>query len=197
MNRNSNDLDKHEVSLEAYGIIDAKINYNLPVDKLYAICLENKQGTLTDNNVLAINTGKFTGRSPKDRYIVSDDITKDKVWWGEINRPVQSSVYDNLYQKIINHLSQKELFVRDCYACASQKNRLNLRTICEYPWSDIFSHNMFLRPNDDEKFKIEWTVISAPNFQANPKEDGIDSKNFAIINFTKKIIIIGGTGYTG
>ena len=197
MNRNSNDLDKHEVSLEAYGIIDAKINYNLSVDKLYTICLENKQGTLTDNNVLAINTGKFTGRSPKDRYIVSDDITKDKVWWGEINRPVQSSVYDNLYQKIINHLSQKELFVRDCYACASQKNRLNLRTICEYPWSDIFSHNMFLRPNDDEKFKIEWTVISAPNFQANPKEDGIDSKNFAIINFTKKIIIIGGTGYTG
>ena len=146
MNRNSNDLDKHEVSLEAYGIIDAKINYNLPVDKLYAICLENKQGNLTDNNVLAINTGKFTGRSPKERYIVSDDITKDKVWWGEINRPVQSSVYDNLYQKIINHLSQKELFVRDCYACASQKNRLNLRTICEYPWSDIFSHNMFLRP---------------------------------------------------
>ena len=99
MNRNSNDLDKHEVSLEAYGIIDAKINYNLPVDKLYAICLENKQGTLTDNNVLAINTGKFTGRSPKDRYIVSDDITKDKVWWGEINRPVQSSVYDNYIKK--------------------------------------------------------------------------------------------------
>ena len=155
MNRNSNDLDKHEVSLEAYGIIDAKINYNLSVDKLYTICLENKQGTLTDNNLLAINTGKFTGRSPKDRYIVSDDITKDKVWWGEINRPIQSSVYDNLYQKIINHLSQKELFVRDCYACASQKNRLNLRTICEYPWSDIFSHNMFVRPNNDEKFKIE------------------------------------------
>ena len=152
MNRNSNDLDKQTVSLEAYGITGAKINYNLAVEKLYSICVENKQGVLTSNNVLAINTGKFTGRSPKDRYIVSDDLTKDKVWWGEINRPVQSSIFNNLFEKIVNHLSGKELYVRDCYACASKKNRLNLRTICEYPWSDIFSHNMFLRPENDEKF---------------------------------------------
>ena len=197
MNRNSNDLEKHTISLEDYGIINAKINYNLSVESLYNICVKNNQGVLTNKDVLAINTGKFTGRSPKDRYIVSDKITKDKVWWGDINRPITSNVYDNLFKKIINHLSEKELYVRDCYACASQKNRLNLRTICEYAWSDIFSHNMFLRPENNEKFKIEWTVISAPNFHANPKEDGIDNENFSIINFSKKIIIIGGTGYTG
>ena len=197
MNRNSNDLEKHTISLEDYGIINAKINYNLTVESLYNICVNNNQGVLTNNNVLAINTGKFTGRSPKDRYIVSDKITKEKVWWGEINRPIDSNVFDNLFTKIINHLSGKELYVRDCYACASQKNRLNLRTICEYAWSDIFSHNMFLRPEKNEKFKIEWTVISAPNFHANPKDDGIDNENFSIINFSKKIIIIGGTGYTG
>ena len=197
MNRNSNDLEKHTISLEDYGIINAKINYNLPVESLYNICVNNNQGVLTNKNVLAINTGKFTGRSPKDRYIVSDKITKDKVWWGDINRPIESNVFDNLFKKIINHLSEKVLYVRDCYACASEKNRLNLRTICEYAWSDIFSHNMFLRPENNEKFKIEWTVISAPNFHANPKEDGIDNENFSIINFSKKIIIIGGTGYTG
>ena len=197
MNRNSNDLDKHNISLDNLGIIDAKINYNLSVDELYNICVKNKQGVLTDNDVLAVSTGKFTGRSPKDRYIVSDSITKNKVWWGEINRPIESNTFDKLYKKIINHLSKKELYVRDCYACASQKNRLNIRTICEYAWSDIFSHNMFLRPEKDEKFEIEWTVISAPNFYASPQEDGIDNENFSIINFSKKTIIIGGTGYTG
>ena len=88
MNLNSNDLEKHTISLENYGIIDAKINYNLTVESLYNICIDNKLGVLTNNNVLAINTGKFTGRSPKDRYIVYDKITKDKVWWGNINRPI-------------------------------------------------------------------------------------------------------------
>lgn len=197
MNGDSNYLENHKCSLEKYGINSSKVNYNLTIKKLYEICIENSLGVLTENEVLAINTGKFTGRSPKDRYIVSDEITKENVWWGEINRPVNSIVFDNLYNKIIDHLSNKELFVRDCYACASDKYRLNLRTICEYAWSDIFSYNMFIRPEKGEDFEIEWTVISAPNFEANPNEDGIDNKNFSIINFSRKIIIIGGTGYTG
>ena len=103
MNRNSNDLENHIISLEDYGIINAKINYNLPVESLYNICVNNNQGVLTNKNVLAINTGKFTGRSPKDRYIVFDKITKDKVWWGDLNRPIESNVFDNLFKKIINH----------------------------------------------------------------------------------------------
>ena len=141
----SNDLDNQKISLKSYGITSTKINYNLPVQVLYELCQKGNLGILTDKNVLAINTGKFTGRSPKDRYIVSDAITKEKVWWGEINKPIEAKVFDNLYLKISKHLSQKELYVRDCYACASQNNRLNIRTICEYPWSDIFSHNMFIR----------------------------------------------------
>ena len=97
MNRNSNDLNKQSISLEQYGILNAKINYNFSVEKLYQICVENKLGVLTNNNVLAINTGKFTGRSPKDRYIVSDDITAEKVWWGEINRPIKPRVFENIW----------------------------------------------------------------------------------------------------
>ena len=88
MNRNSNDLEKHIISLEDYGIINAKINYNLSVESLYNICVNNNQGVLTNKNVLAINTGKFTGRSPKDRYIVSDKITKDKVFLVENNKQI-------------------------------------------------------------------------------------------------------------
>jgi len=197
MNRDLSDLKDADISLENYGINGSKVNYNLSVKNLYEICVENRLGHLTDNKVLSINTGKFTGRSPNDRYIVSDKITEDKVWWGDINRPVESRVFDNLYDKITKHLCGREIYVRDCYACASQNNRLNLRTICEFPWSDIFAHNMFIRPKNDEKFEIEWTVISAPNFEANPSVDGIDNNNFSIINFSKKIIIIGGTGYTG
>ena len=197
MNRIPNDLEKSEICLEEYGIINARINYNLSVEKLYKICIDGKFGLLTNNKVLSISTGKFTGRSPKDRYIVCDDITNSKVWWGEINIPIKPKIFENLYNKLVSHLSGKELYVRDCYACASKKNRLNLRTICEYAWSDIFCHNMFLRPKTNENFDIEWTVISAPNFYANPKFDGVDNKNFSIINFSKKVIIIGGTGYTG
>ena len=113
MNRNSNDLENYIISLEDYGIRNAKINYNLSVESLYNICVNNNQGVLTKKNVLAINTGKFTGRSPKDRYIVSDKITKDKVWWGDINKPIESNVFDKLFTKMINHLSGKELYVRD------------------------------------------------------------------------------------
>tara|TARA_Y100000739_G_scaffold45245_1_gene34856 strand:- start:5575 stop:7185 length:1611 start_codon:yes stop_codon:yes gene_type:complete len=192
-----NDSDSPEISLNNYGILSSKVNYNLSIDALYKLCCENNLGKLTNKNVLAINTGKFTGRSPKDRYIVSDIITKEKVWWGEINRPLDSFVFDNLYSKITHYLSEKELYVRDSYACASEKYRLNIRTICEYPWSDIFSYNMFIRPKKNEKFNIEWTVISAPEFNADPDIDGVDNKNFSIINFSKKIIIIGGSGYTG
>ena len=193
----SNDSDSPEISLNNYGIFSSKVNYNLSIDALYKLCCENKLGKLTNKNVLAINTGKFTGRSPRDRYIVSDLITNEKVWWGEINRPIESLVFDNLYSKITNHLSKKELYVRDSYACASEKYRLNIRTICEYPWSDIFSYNMFINPQKNEKFNIEWTVISAPDFKAVPDTDGVDNENFSIINFSKKIIIIGGSGYTG
>lgn len=193
----SNDLDNQKISLKSYGITSTKINYNLPVQVLYELCQKGNLGILTNKNVLAINTGKFTGRSPKDRYIVSDAITKEKVWWGEINKPIEAKVFDNLYLKISEHLSQKELFVRDCYACASQNNRLNIRTICEYPWSDIFCNNMFIRSNNEKKTDIDWTVISAPGFHADPKKDLILNKNFSIINFSKKTIIIGGTGYTG
>ena len=89
----SNDSDNLKISLNHFGIDSPKINYNLSVETLYSLCVENDLGKLTNKNVLAINTGKFTGRSPKDRYIVSDSITKDKVWWGEINRPVEYSSF--------------------------------------------------------------------------------------------------------
>ena len=134
-----------------------------------------------------------------DRFIVKDDITKDKIWWGDINIPFSSEKFDNLYNRVVDYLSNKEIFVRDCFACADADYKLNIRVINEYSWSNMFSYNMFLRPTNEEleDFEQEWLVVNAPGFMANPELDGTRQHNFAILNFTKKIALIGGTGYTG
>lgn len=187
------------ISLDQYGINNAKVNYQLSPDALHERTLELGQGVEASSGALAINTGEFTGRSPKDRFIVKDDITKDRVWWGNINIPFESEQFDKLYDKITNYLSEKEVYVRDCYACADPNYRLNIRVVNEYPWSNLFVHNMFLRLEDSELegFTPEWTVINAPGFMADPEIDGTRQHNFAILDFTKKMAIVGGTGYTG
>lgn len=187
------------VSLEKYGIKNAKIKYQLSPERLHEITIERGQGVEASSGALAVNTGEFTGRSPKDRFIVEDAITRDHVWWGSINIPFDAAKFDALYNKVADYLSNKEIFVRDCYACADADYRLNIRVINEYPWSNQFAYNMFLRPTDDElkNFESEWTVVNAPGFMANPEIDGTRQHNFAILNFTKKIALVGGTGYTG
>ncbi|GAA3774565.1 phosphoenolpyruvate carboxykinase (ATP) [Corallibacter vietnamensis] len=187
------------ISLEQYGIKNAKVNYQLSSEKLHQIAIEKKQGVEASSGALAVNTGEFTGRSPKDRFIVKDDVTKDRVWWGDINIPFDSDAFEKLYSKVTDYLSEKEVFVRDSYACADENYKLNIRVINEYPWSNMFAHNMFLRPSEDElkNFTPEWTIVNAPGFMADPEVDGTRQHNFAILDFTRKIALIGGTGYTG
>jgi phosphoenolpyruvate carboxykinase (ATP) len=181
------------------GIKDAIVYWNLSPEKLANISIEKGQATLTSTGAININTGEFTGRSPMDRFIVRDAITENTVWWGNINLPFDEDKFDSLYQKIVNYLSEKDLYVRDVYACADEKYRMNIRVINEYAWSNMFAYNMFLRPSDSEieNFDPEWTILNAPGFMANAEQDGTRQHNFAILNFTKKIILIGGTGYTG
>ncbi|GAA0738500.1 phosphoenolpyruvate carboxykinase (ATP) [Gaetbulibacter jejuensis] len=187
------------ISLEQYGIKNAKVNYQLSPDELQAAAISKKQGVETSNGTLAVNTGEFTGRSPQDRFIVKDAITEDKVWWGNINIPFESDKFQKLYDKVTDYLSEKEVFVRDSYACADDNYKLNIRVINEYPWSNMFAYNMFLRPTEAEleNFSPEWTIVNAPGFMANPEVDGTRQHNFAILDFTRKIALIGGTGYTG
>jgi phosphoenolpyruvate carboxykinase (ATP) len=157
------------------------------------------QGVLNDKGALIINTGEFTGRSPKDKFCVKDDITKDTVHWNEFNIGITPEVFDNMHTKVLAHLAQKELWVRDAYVCADNNYRLNVRVVNENPWSNLFAHNMFLRPTETElnEFKQEWVILHAPSFKANPATDGTRQHNFAMTSFSKKVILIGGTGYTG
>ena len=192
-------LDSKSISLENLGIKNATVRYNLSSDELHATAIEKGQGVEASSGALAINTGEFTGRSPMDRFIVKDDITKDEIWWGDINIPFDSEKFDALYNKVTDYLTNKEVFVRDSYVCADENYKLNIRVVNEYPWSNMFAYNMFLRPTEKEleTFTAEWTVVNAPGFMANPEVDGTRQHNFAILNFSKKVALIGGTGYTG
>ncbi len=187
------------ISLENHGIKNAHVNYQLSPEKLHDIAIAEGQGVEASSGALAVNTGEFTGRSPQDRFIVKDNLTKDRVWWGAVNIPFDSDKFEKLYKKVSSYLSNKNLFVRDCFACADKDYQLHIRVINEYAWSNQFAYNMFLSPTDKEleDFEPEWTVINAPGFMATPEEDGTRQHNFAILDFTRKIALIGGTGYTG
>nr|WP_315151752.1 phosphoenolpyruvate carboxykinase (ATP) [uncultured Flavobacterium sp.] len=187
------------ISLKELGIENATIQYQLSPNELHDITIQSRQGIESNTGALAINTGEFTGRSPQDRFIVKDSITEDKVWWGNINIPFEPAAFDALYKKVTAYLSNKEIFVRDSYVCADTNYRLNVRVVTETAWANLFCHNMFLRLTNEEleNFTPEWTVICAPGFFADPAVDGTRQSNFAILDFTKKIALIGGTGYTG
>jgi len=181
------------------GLNVAIAHWNLSPEELTQKSVELNQGVLNDSGALAVDTGKFTGRSPKDKFTVIDDITRDTVDWGAINIPMEPEVFDKLYNKVCDYLKDKEVWVRDAYACADPKYRLNIRVINEEPWANLFCNNLFLRPTEEEILTQEpdWHIIQVPSFLADPEVDGTRQGNFTIVNFTKKVILIGGSAYTG
>ncbi len=176
------------------------LHYQLTPSELTEQAIWRGQGVLNDTGALCIQTGEFTGRSPKDKFIVKDAITAEAVDWNNFNIPVEEKYFLQLRKKLLHYLgSKEEIWVRDAYACADANYRLNIRVINENPWSNLFAYNMFLRPEEKEleNFEPEWHIIQAPGFKADPLVDGTRQHNFAMISFTHKTILIGGTGYTG
>jgi phosphoenolpyruvate carboxykinase (ATP) len=173
--------------------------WNLTPAELVERTLALGEGTLADSGALVIKTGAFTGRSPEDRFVVKDATTADSVDWGKVNIAFEPAKFDALYAKVAKFLEGKDVFVRDAYVCANPNYQLSLRVVAQKPWSALFANNMFMRPTEAEILAAapEWTVVCVPEFMAVPEVDGTRQSNFAIINFTKKIILIGGTGYTG
>ena len=191
---------KSPVDIISFITNNSNISWNLTPSELVASTLKMNMGQLSNTGALAINTGKFTGRAPKDRFIVKDQITNEVVDWGAINQPITTENYQKLKLNLIQYLKERKIFGRYAHACADLKYKLNITLITEYPWSNLFGYNMFLRPSEEEKkhFINDWTILCAPGFKAkNPIEHGIHQENFSILNFTEKVILIGGTGYTG
>lgn len=186
-------------SVKDLGIQDGKAHWNLPPAALAKIAVALGQATVSSTGAIAIDTGEFTGRSPKDKFTVKDDLTKDSVWWNNFNIPFSPEHFEKLHKKVVNYFNGKEFYVRDVYACADPRYRMNIRVVTELPSSNLFASNMFLRPTADEltSFEPEWTLLCAPGFKAKPDEDHTRQHNFSIIDFTRKVILVGGSAYTG
>jgi phosphoenolpyruvate carboxykinase (ATP) len=179
---------------------DEEVNYQLDVPTLVEHAIYNGEGTLSNTGALNAKTGKFTGRAPKDRYIVKDQITESDVWWGDINQPISDHTFQLLKSKISTHLStSKRLYVRDAIAGADPRYGISLRVITETAYQNIFANNLFIRPTHLSEDNVpEWTIMAAPSLILDTI-DGLEikNKNFVIINFTEKMVLIAGTGYTG
>ncbi len=191
-------VPKNDLLKMGFSVTD-NVHYQLPPEELTAQAVQRGEGVLNDTGALVINTGKFTGRSPKDKFTVKDELTESTVYWNDFNIPFEEKYFFQLKEKMLTYLADKEIWIRDCYACAEEAYRLRLRVINENPWSNLFCYNMFIRPEkkDLETFVPHWHVIQAPGFKANPAVDGTRAENFAVLSFTHKTILIGGTGYTG
>lgn len=187
------------IFLKHLNLDPAKVHYMKTPAELIEDTILNRQGKLSDTGALCIDTGKFTGRSPKDRFIVKDSITNDAVDWGAVNKSFDLTHYELIKQEILQYVRERETYIHDGYVCSDENYRLNVRVLAEYPWSALFANNMFLRLALDEvdNFAPEWTVVCAPGFLADPERHGTRQSNFAIINFSDRAILIGGTGYTG
>jgi len=177
-----------------------KVHYQLAPSDLLADSLGKGQGVLNDTGALVIGTGEFTGRSPKDKFILRDEATWNAINWNEFNIPIEPKYFDIIYKKVANYLDElPELWVRDCCACADPKYRVNIRVINEQPWGNLFAYNMLLRPSENEleNFLPEWNVISVPGLKLDAKECGIRHSNVSLISFKHKLIIVAGSAYTG
>jgi len=191
---------KSDVGLDYLGIKKpANVYWNLNPSELYELALKNDEGVLTDKMAIRILTGKYTGRSPKDRFIVDQPSVTDNIDWGDVNQPISEEVFDNLHKKMVDYLEGKELYVKDLYAGADPEYQLNVRIVSEAAYHALFAHNMFIRPDGDglKNHEPEFTVLAAPHLQADPEKDGTRTNTFILCNLEKKLIIIGGTLYSG
>ena len=172
---------------------------NLSTPKLIEAAIRNGEGVLSANGALVSQTGKRTGRSPKDKFTVKDAVTADKVAWGSVNLPFSPEKFDALYDRVVEYLAGKQVYVQDLFCGADPRYQLPIQVINEYAWHSLFVHQLFIRPTEEElkTHKPEFTIVSAPGFLADPQRDGTNSEVFVIVNFTRKLVIIGGTHYAG
>ena len=185
--------------LEEIGVRPGNIQRNLPVQKLVNLAVEKNEGILTSTGALAVKTGKYTGRSPDDRYIVDNIDTHKRVDWGKVNHPFPEEKFDRIFEKMKKHIEGKEIFVFDGFVGADADHRLSLRVINDHVWQNLFVRQIFIRPSVTEldSHKPEFTVLAINGFKAIPEVDGTRSDAFIIINFSKKIVLIGTTSYAG
>jgi phosphoenolpyruvate carboxykinase (ATP) len=186
--------------LERHGIVNLKaVHWNLPASALYEEAIRRGEGTVVHEGPLVVHTGQYTGRSPRDKFIVHEASSADRIWWGAVNRPMAEEQYDSLKQRMLAYLQGKELFVQDAFAGAEADYRFPIRAITERAWHSLFARNLFILPTDDElrSHNPKLTIIYAPGFQSSPEIDGTNSGAAIVLNLGKGEVLIAGTSYAG
>jgi phosphoenolpyruvate carboxykinase (ATP) len=193
-------LKELTAELEVLGISPpGRIHYNLPASRLVEFALARQDGFLTESGALSVKTGKYTGRSPDDRFIVDSPEVHGEIDWGNINVPIKPDIFKKLHEKQLQYLRNKELFIFDGFVGADSDFRMPIRVINEFAWQNLFVHQLFIQPTVQElaKHEPEFTVVATPGLQAVPKEDGTKSECAIMVNLHKKVISIIASGYAG
>jgi phosphoenolpyruvate carboxykinase (ATP) len=182
------------------GIRNANVVYwNLGTAQLVEHAISRREGLLASGGAFVVRTGNHTGRSAKDKFVVRDEATENTIDWGVVNQPFSTEQFENIHKKLLGYLQARDLYVQDCFAGADERYRVPIRVITERAWHSLFARQLFVRPDPLQtgSHVPEYTVIDAPGFQAAPEEDGTRSSAFVILNFSKKLVLIGGTSYAG
>ena len=186
--------------LEYHGIHNpGKVHWTPHTPALYQHVVRRNEGQIAHLGPLVVYTGQYTGRSPKDKFVVKEATTEAHVAWGKINQPIGETTFHNIYLRLMGYLQGRELFVQDCYVGADPHYRMPVRVITESAWHSLFARNIFIQatPNELEGFVPEFTVIQAPFFQTVPEIDGTNSEVFIGMHFDRKMVLICGTQYAG
>jgi len=191
--------EKFSSQLDDFGIKPSKVYRNLSVEDLVKTAVERKEGVVNSTGSLSVNTGKYTGRSPDDRFLVFDDTTRDTIDWGKINHKFPPEKFEKLLEKMKNFVANKELFVFDGFVGADKDNQLSIRVINDHVWQSLFARQLFIRPTNQEleSHEPEFTILCINDFEAIPQEDGTASNIFILVDLTRKIVLIAGTQYAG
>jgi phosphoenolpyruvate carboxykinase (ATP) len=189
-----------EPDLSVHGLTNlGKIYPHLAPAALAEMAVQRGEGILAERGALVAHTGRNTGRSPKDRYLVATASVRDNVWWGPVNRPMEPAVFDRLHARVRAYLQGRDLFVCDAVACADPRHRLAVRVVTEHAWQALFAHCLLRRltPEERERFDPQLTIICASGMQADPALDGTRSEVFIALNLERGLVLIGGTRYAG
>ena len=177
-----------------------RIHPNLSTPRLYEQIVRHSEGTISHLGPVVVNTGQYTGRSPDDKFIVSEASSQEDIWWGQVNQPFAEEHFDNILLRLQTYLQGRDLYVQDCYAGTDPQYSLSIRAITELAWHSLFARNMFLRESDPLRlgaFEPNWHVLYAPGFKAIPSQDHTRSETFILVHFRRRLILIGGTSYAG
>jgi phosphoenolpyruvate carboxykinase (ATP) len=188
------------LSLEAHGIRNANVFWNLSVAALAEEALRRREGVLAEHGPLVFATGAHTGRSPRDKFIVREGSSEKHIWWGKVNQPLDEAAFDRLHAHMLAHLQGCDLFVQDCRAGADPRYQLRVRVITERAWHSLFARHLFIQSPPGEAPRArepEFTIIDAPSFRADPATHGTRSEVFIVLSFARRVVLIGGTSYAG